>query len=64
MAVAEKEREYRVKTVDLDGCKVTICRPILTEEEERRAHEQAQHALGVFFADVERQKQETVKAGA
>ena len=42
------EREYTTKTLRLDGCTVIINRPILTDEERRRAEERIVQALSCY----------------
>ena len=42
------EREYTTRTIRLDGCTVIINRPILTDEERKRAEERIVQALSCY----------------
>lgn len=42
------EREYTTKTLRLDGCTVIINRPILTDEERKRAEARVIQALSCY----------------
>lgn len=40
--------EYTTKTIKLDGCTIIINRPILTDEERRKAEERIKQALSCY----------------
>ena len=42
------EKEYTTRTIRLDGCTVIINRPILTNEERKRAEEKIIQALSCY----------------
>ena len=42
------EREYTTKTIQVGNCTVTIHRPILTDEERKKAEERVKQALSCF----------------
>lgn len=42
------EREYITKTIRLDGCTVILHRPILTDEERKKAEDRVRQALSCY----------------
>lgn len=61
--VSTEHPGYRVKVIELDGCRVEVLRPILDEKAQRKAEERVERAMASAMATYLKRK-EIMKNGS
>lgn len=55
--VSETHPGYRVKIIELEGCRVEVLRPILDEKAQRKAEERVERAMASAMASYLKRKE-------